>query len=252
MFDRSTFLRPTAHRGLHDNARGVIENSEPAFEAAIQRSYGIECDLRAAADGVPVVFHDSTIDRLVDGRGPIDRLSIKAMKKLRYRDIRATRIMTLAEFLELVDGRVPVLLEIKSEWTLPHPLFLRRIANQLKSYKGPAAVMSFDPACIAPFRDLAPATPRGIVSGSYSGAGWWPRKISAKRAAALRDCLEAGIAAPQFFAYEVAALPTPVMQFARTVAGLPVFAWTVRSVDDRAIASYWADAMIFEGFRPKL
>jgi len=71
LLDRGVFLRPIAHRGLHDRRKGRIENSAPAFLAAITKGYGIECDLQAAKDGVPMVFHDERLDRLVLARGRI-------------------------------------------------------------------------------------------------------------------------------------------------------------------------------------
>lgn len=72
MLERSLFLRPIAHRGLHDAAAGVIENTAPAFSAAIGKGYGIECDLRPASDGTPFVFHDFTLDRLIEASGPLE------------------------------------------------------------------------------------------------------------------------------------------------------------------------------------
>ena len=110
--------------------------------------------------------------------------------------------------------------------------------------------MSFDPAVMTAIRSLAPKLPRGMISGSYIGAGWWSRKISAKRGAALRDLLESAPVAPDFYAYDVNALPTPVTEYARIVQGLPLLTWTVRTAKQRRIASSFADAMIFEGFEP--
>ena len=249
MLDRTTFLRPIAHRGLHSAKLGVIENTAPAFEAAISKGYGIECDLQPAAGGLPLVFHDLTLGRLVDGRGPVARLTASDLKRLTYRD-GTTRISTFAEFLELVGGKVPLLVEIKSEWDPPHKDFVAQIARHASRYKGPIALMSFDPGVMAAIKELAPNVPRGIVSGNYAGVGWWNRKISKARAARLRDLLESGPVAPHFYAYQVGALPTPVTEFTRQVLNLPLFTWTVRNARDRAAAAKWADAAIFEGFEP--
>ncbi len=249
MLDRDAFLRPIAHRGLHDAKRGIIENTAPAFDAAIARGYGIECDLRPAAGGLPIVFHDETLNRLVEGRGAVAALTAADLKHLRYRAGDA-RLQTFAEFLEQVNGKVPLLVEVKSEWEAPDLVFLRRIAKLASAYKGPVALMSFDPGVMAALKGFSPSVPRGIVSGSYAGAGWWNRKISKQRAGRLRDLLESGPAAPDFYAYQIGALPTPVTEFTRCVLGLPLFTWTVRSAKDRAAASKWADAMIFEGFEP--
>jgi glycerophosphoryl diester phosphodiesterase len=144
MLDRSTFFRPIAHRGLHDAKRARIENTAPAFAAAIAGGYGIECDLQPLADGTPVVFHDETLDRLIEGTGRIGQLTRGQCKKLRYKAELGgakTGIITFADFLDMVGGQVPLLVEIKSEW-LPLPVpFLRAIAELSRAYKGPLALM---------------------------------------------------------------------------------------------------------------
>ncbi len=249
MFDRAAFLRPIAHRGLHNAKRGIVENTPQAFDAAMAKGYGIECDLRPAAGGVPVVFHDDTLNRLIDGKGQVSALTASDLKRLTYKD-GSTRLQTFAELLDQVDGRVPLLVEIKSEWDPPDSAFLKRIAKLAHTYRGPIGLMSFDPDVMAALRVLAPGVARGIVSGSYSGAGWWNRKVSKQRAARLRDLLESAPAAPDFYAYQIGALPTPVTEYVRTVQGLPLLTWTVRTAKDRAIANQHADAMIFEGFEP--
>jgi glycerophosphoryl diester phosphodiesterase len=249
MMDRKTFLRPYAHRGLHAKKRGIVENTAPAFAAAMDKGYGIECDLRPAAEGVPIVFHDETLNRLVDGRSPVAALTAHDLKRLSYRGS-DVRLQTFAELLDQVDGKVPLLVEIKSEWDAPDPIFLKRVARLASAYKSPVALMSFDPDVMAMIKEFAPGVPRGIVSGSYAGAGWWNRKLSRQRAADLRNLLESGPVAPDFYAYEVGALPTPVTEFVRHVLGLPLFTWTVRTAKDRVAAAKWADAMIFEGFEP--
>ncbi|WP_072372087.1 glycerophosphodiester phosphodiesterase family protein [Hyphomicrobium sp. NDB2Meth4] len=249
MRDRAAFLKPIAHRGLHDAAKGIIENTVPAFEAAIARGYGIECDVRPAACGTPMVFHDLTLERLIDGEGPLARHRAEALKSLRYK-AGGTAIIDLADLLALVAGRQPLLVEIKSEWDAPDPTFLKGIAAAAEAYRGPLALMSFDPAVMAAMRELAPAIPRGIVSGQYVGDCWWRGKLGPERAYDLTHLLESGPAAPDFYAYDVNALPTPVTRFTREVLALPLFTWTVRTEEQRATAARWADAPIFEGYEP--
>lgn len=245
MLDRPTFLIPIAHRGLHDARRGIIENTAPAFEAAIDRRHGIECDLRAASDGTPVVFHDLPLGRLIDARGKVSDYKAGDLARLRYKAA-DTPLLTFADLLDLVAGRVPMLVEIKSEWGPIDESFLKAIAKLVKKYKGPLALMSFDPAVMTAIRELAPKIPRGIVSGLYRGDGWWLDTLDPERAFCLSNLLENGPAAPHFVAYHVKALPTPVTRFAREGAGLPLFAWTVRSPADLATAAKWADAPIYE------
>jgi glycerophosphoryl diester phosphodiesterase len=249
MRDRSAFLRPIAHRGLHDAAKGVIENTVPAFEAAIARGYGIECDVRPAGCATPMVFHDLTLERLIEGEGPLAAHEAAALKRLAYRGTGGSMI-DLAALLDLVGGRVPLLIEIKSEWEAPDPRFLRAIADTVAGYRGPVALMSFDPAVMAGIRQLAPHIPRGIVSGLFAGDCWWRGKLGAERAYSLTHLLESGPAAPDFYAYDVNALPTPVTRFVREVLGLPLFTWTVRTEEQRETAARWADAPIFEGYEP--
>lgn len=249
VFNRSEFVRPIAHRGFHNLDAGRVENSQPAFEAAITHGFGIECDLRPAAGGLPVVFHDETLERVTTAKGQIADYSADGLRHVLYPKCK-TPVMTFAALLDLVGGRVPLLAEIKSEWDPPNPAFLMEIARLAADYKGPLALMSFDPAVMIGMRALAPTIPRGLVSGSYkdgNGETWWPTKIDAKRAEDLANLLESGPVAPAFIAYHVKDLPTPVTRYVRTVLGLPLYTWTVRSVADRDIAAKWADAPIFEG-----
>ncbi len=246
---RDDFLRPIAHRGLHDAASGRIENTAPAFEAAITRGFGIECDLRPARDGTPFVFHDSTLDRLVDAKGPITDWNAAQLSALRYRG-QSIPIITYGDLLQMVAGQVPLLVEIKSDWDEPDRAFLTAVAALSLAYQGSIALMSFDPAVITALRDLATGIPRGIVSGIYDGPGWWSDKIDVSRAERLRHCLEAGPAEPSFIAYHVDDLPTPVTRFAREVMRMPVFAWTIRTEAQLQHARAWADAPIFENCDP--
>ena len=249
MRDRAAFLRPIAHRGLHDASKGIVENTVPAFAAAIARGYGIECDVRPAACGTPMVFHDLKLERLIEAEGLLAKRDAAALKGLSYRNAAGTMI-DLGELMRLVSGRVPLLVEIKSEWETPDPRFLRAIATTAAAYDGPIALMSFDPAVMAAIRGIAPGVPRGIVSGQFVGDCWWRGQLGPERAYSLTHLLESGPAAPDFYAYDVNALPSPVTRFTREVLGLPLFTWTVRSEEQRATAARWADAPIFEGYLP--
>lgn len=249
MLDRAQFLRPIAHRGLHNAADGRIENTAPAFVAAILKGYGIECDLQPAAGGLPVVFHDETIDRLMEGSGPVANLVPAEVRWLKYRG-QNSHMLTFADLLRLVDGRMPLLVEIKSEWAPPDRAFLSAVADLVAAYTGPIALMSFDPDVMAVLREKAPSVPRGIISGSYAGDGWWSEKLTPERRTALANLELSGPAEPDFFAYHVKDLPTPATKNVREVLKKPLFTWTVRTPEDRATANAWADAPIFEGFEP--
>lgn len=249
----TAFLRPIAHRGLHSAAKGIVENTGPAFEAAIAKGYGIECDLRPASGGLPIVFHDVMMDRLTTETGPVAALGPGDLAAVRHRGDAGAPILSFHALIELVRGRVPLLVEIKSEWGPPDLAFLGEIARLARSYPGPIGLMSFDPAVMAALKELAPGVPRGIVSGSYlypDGRRWWADKIDAGRSRQLAALLCSGPAEPSFFAYQVKALPTPETELQRRVMGLPLLTWTVSTPEERAIAAAWADAPIFEGFEP--
>jgi glycerophosphoryl diester phosphodiesterase len=251
MLDRKTFLRPIAHRGLHDASKGIIENTAPAFEAAIAKGYGIECDLQPAAGGQPLVFHDFELSRLTAGSGRIDELQPGCAAKLPFKGTNVIGIVTFASLLSLVAGRVPILAEIKSEWGTPNPAFMANIANLANAYDGPLALMSFDPAVMAAIRNLAPGIPRGIVTGTYrypDGKPWYPDLLTDTRREALANLEESGPADPYFYAYDVRALPSPVAKRIRNDLGLPLFTWTVRTEAQREAARLHADASIFEGY----
>ena len=167
MLDKAVFLRPMAHRGLHVAAKGIIENTAPAFQAAIAKGYGIECDLQSAADGTPFVFHDATLDRLMDATGPVAARSPANLATLHYKD-QKTRLLSFAEFLGLVAGRVPLLVEVKNAGGPPRAGFLDKVAEQAGAYAGPIALMSFDAAFVATLGKLAPKIPRGLITGVES------------------------------------------------------------------------------------
>lgn len=250
------FLKPVAHRGLHGApGRGAIENTMPAFRAARDRGFAIECDIRPARHGLPVVFHDAELDRLVTGTGPVARLTGAEFANVRFRDAPAETIPTLADLLALTGAETPLLVEVKSEWLPPDHAFLTEVARLASAHHGPIALMSFDPSVMTVLKELAPAVPRGIVSGNYLAAAhgddhWWEHIISHERAERLTHLLESGPAEPSFYAYDVKALPTHVTRYVREVQHLPLFTWTVRNDADLNNARRFADAPIFEGFLP--
>lgn len=239
--------RPVAHRGLHDAAAGIIENTPAAFRAAIAANYAIECDIQISADGEAMVFHDPTLERLTAGSGRLDAMSVSQLKGLAFLGT-SDRMITLSELIELVADRVALFIEIKSRFDGDLRL-VKRAADVLAAYRGRAALMSFDPAPVAALRALAPRLPRGIVAERhYTHPEWRPLPARTKRALAyFQHALQSR---PQFVAYSVKDLSSAIPRLARNVLRLPVLTWTVRSDVDRARAARYADQMIFEGFRP--
>jgi glycerophosphoryl diester phosphodiesterase len=239
--------QPIAHRGLHDASAGVIENTAAAFSAAMAAGYGIETDLQVSADGEAMVHHDDALGRLTDGKALLADLTAAQIRKVRFKASSA-HVLTLGELCDLVAGRVTLLLELKSHLEGNARLAERTVAV-LASYGGPVAVMSFDPDLIAAVRHAAPDLRRGIVSErDYSHPEW--DKLSAARKRDMAWLLHAPHSRPQFIAYSVNDLPAAAPLLARTIFGLPLLTWTVRTENNRRVATRWADQIIFEGWRP--
>ncbi|HXW25015.1 MAG TPA: glycerophosphodiester phosphodiesterase family protein [Xanthobacteraceae bacterium] len=237
--------RPAAHRGLHDAA--AVENTPTAFSAAIAAGYAIECDLQITADGEAVVYHDDALGRLTEGSGRLAAMTAAELKRVPFKAT-ADRIVTLGELLDLVAGRTPLLIELKSHGDGDRRL-AQCAAQVLTPYGGPAALMSFDPFQVASVRAAAPALVRGIVAERvHGGAGAGFAARVRRSAAYLADLARSR---PQFVAYAVADLPALPPLLARSVLRLPLLTWTVRTAADRAKAAKWADQIIFEGWRPE-
>jgi glycerophosphoryl diester phosphodiesterase len=227
----------------------VIENTASAFTAAIAGNYGIETDIQISADGEAMVHHDDALGRLTEGSAPLADMSAADIKAARFKAT-SDRILTLGELCDLIDGRVPLVIELKSHFNGDRRL-VQRAAAVLANYGGPAAVMSFDPGMIEAARIVAPKLTRGIVAERhYDHAEWNRLPASAKRS--MPWLLHANRTRPQFIAYGVKDLPAVAPLVARWVFGLPLLTWTVRSADNRATAARWADQTIFEGWRPNL
>jgi glycerophosphoryl diester phosphodiesterase len=239
--------RPVAHRGLHDAAAGILENTTSAFAAAVAAGYAIECDIQISADDEAMVFHDGELGRLTEASGRVDTMTAKELKRVPLQAT-ADRISTLGEICDLVAGRVALIVELKSRFDGDLRL-AARAAQVLTGYRGNAALMSFDPAPVAALRRFAPGLPRGIVAERrYDHPEWKPLPARTKRA--LAYFMHALRSRPQFIAYSVEDLPSAIPWLARNVFRLPLLTWTVRTDMDRERAARYADQMIFEGFRP--
>ena len=239
--------RPVAHRGLHDRTRGVIENMPAAAQAAISGGFGIECDIQLTADGEAMVHHDDALGRLTDGSGALLRMTAGDLRAVRFKDT-PERMMSLGELCALVQGRVPLLIEVKSHFDGDRRL-VARMAEVLRSYRAPAAGMSFDPDQVLALRDTIPGLPRGIIAERTYNQADWPEATEAQRDGMLH-LRHAFRTRPHFVAYWVDELPAPAPWIARNIFGLPLLTWTVRTTEQRERAARHADQMIFEGFVP--
>lgn len=229
-----------AHRGFHNNT--FPENTIGAFENAIKEGYAIELDVQQISDGTIVVFHDTTLKRLVGKDG-----YLKSLKKEDLKDclISGTNwaIPTLEEVLNVVNGRTPILVEIKN--TAKVGEIESAVWEILKKYTGDYAIQAFNPYTLAWFKNNAPSVIRGQLSSSFKN-----EKLSLfKKIVLKRMAFNKNVSEPHFISYEASSLPN---RFVDKFSELPVLAWTVQSQEQYLKVVSHCDNIIFEGFEPKL
>jgi glycerophosphoryl diester phosphodiesterase len=223
-----------AHRGKHGG--GVPENSLAAAQLAIDAGMGIECDIQRSGDDQPMVFHDWDVARLTHGQGETGAMSAHDMALLQYRDSEE-RPASLSQLLDLIGGRVPLLIEIKSKAGYDVGRSCGLVADAVAPYSGQFAVMSFDPRVARWFRKNARGICAGLVMREDDHGNTqkpWQRRLAY------------WIAKPDFLAYHIAALPSQWVGKLRA-GGLPILTWTVNSKETRARALQETDALISEG-----
>ena len=230
------FSRPIAHRGLH--GIDAPENSLAAFGKAIEAGFPIEIDVRPIDDGTVVVFHDDKLTRMTDLDGYVCNMTKSDLEKVRLRNS-DERIPTFKEVLEFVDGRTPLLIEIKHDSTVGQ--LERDTLELLSSYKGEYAVQSFNPYSMEFFKKNAPQIPRGQLSCFFDkkDLGFFKRFV-------LKRLKMNKVSSPDFISYNHANLPNKYV----TKTKLPTLAWTVRSNAEMEKCLPYCDNIIFENFIP--
>lgn len=238
---------PIAHRGFHDALQGRPENSRAAIRAAIDAGYAIEIDLQLTADGQAMVFHDYDMRRLTGRPGAIRQISSADANSIALLHGDGEGIPTLTEILDLVAGRAPLLIELKDQdgGMGPEIGLLEEAATQaLAGYRGPVAVMSFNPYSVAAMARLAPDLPRGLVTSAYLPHEWPLPVATCER---LRDIPDFESSASAFISHEVEDLTRPRVAELKA-RGVPVLCWTVRSAIQASEARSIADNITFEGY----
>ncbi|MBE9475846.1 MAG: phosphodiesterase [Proteobacteria bacterium] len=238
---------PIAHRTLHDVSDGRPENSLAGAAAAIARGYAIELDLQMSKDGVPMVFHDYSLERLTDEVGAVAQRTAAHLGAIRLKHGDEC-IPTLEEFLEFVDGRVPLLVEIKDQDGAlgPNVGALEQAACAvLKNYTGPAALMSFNPYSIEKCAEYAPDIPRGLVTGTFLAKDWM--FVPEGRRMALAGIPDYERVGACFISHHVMHLEDAVVTY-RKQQGAAIICWTVRTAMIEDLARKVADNVTFEGY----
>lgn len=227
--------QPIAHRGLHDMNKLRWENTLSAFVAAADRGYAIECDVHLSSDGIPVIFHDEPLQRLLGQEGNIWERTAAELSACSVGGT-ADCVPALETVLERIDGHVPVIIELKGTKGRDEGL-VEKVAGLLATYPGKAAIMSFDHWLVRDFRKHAPNIPGGLTALGTSDAD-----IERHFSMLAHDIA--------FVSYHVMDLPNRFISFVRERLAMPVITWTVRDQTAVERTFQYADQMTFEGFEP--
>ena len=237
---------PFAHRGLHDVTDGRPENSRAAIRAAMAAGYGIEIDVQLSRDAQAMVFHDYDLERLTGQEGVVQRQDAAALSQIRLLG-GDEGVPTLPEVLEMINGAVPLLVEIKDQDGGMGPdigPLEEATANALRAYTGPVAVMSFNPHAVARMAELLPDTPRGLTTSGYDPLDW---PLSKSTCDTLRDIPDYDRTGACFISHEAADLARPRVAELKA-QGAMVCCWTITSPEEEAKARVIADNVTFEGY----
>ncbi|MGR6964178.1 glycerophosphodiester phosphodiesterase family protein [Geodermatophilus sp. URMC 61] len=233
--------QPIAHRGFYENAQGVPQNSLAAFRRAVAHGIPFEFDVQDTVDGCPVVWHDAAVP-LPDGRTvALRHLTSRQLAHVRLGDTEEP-IPTLGQVLETVDGKVPMVVDVRRwvpDW---HGSLERTIAAHLRDYAGPAAVQSFDPLAVFRLRRLTDDRPIGQASGELHSA-------NAVVAAVGRTMPTNAVTRPDFISYEITRMPSFWTTLWRR-RGVPVLAFPVDDESDEQRAREVADNFFFANYIP--
>ena len=239
---RAPFVgRNIAHRGLFEADQSVPENSLAAFSRAANAGYGVELDVQLSKDGEVVVFHDDDLSRVCGVEKRVDALDLSELRALSLCGT-GERIPLFTEVLETLDGRVPVVVELKNGPR--NGELCRKTLDILNAYGGEYCIESFNPFIVAWFRFHAPSVLRGVLS--QPPADFKEAKMSGAVSALLGRCAFNFAARPHFIAYRIAKKPLPV-RFCDFLGAMRV-AWTAHDESTERDN----DAVIFEHYRPEI
>ena len=242
--DPGFLARPIAHRALH--GAGRPENSEEAVLAAVEAGYGIEIDLQPSADGQAMVFHDYDLGRLTFEKGPIGLRTAEELGRIPLKG-GPSGIPTLPQILEIVAGRVPLLIEIKDQDLRLGPNvgpLEEATAKALQGYAGPVAVMSFNPHSVYKMAQLAPDIPRGLTTCDFN-ADDWPLVPEVRRLelAQIPDIDGTGACFISHDANDLSAARVAALK----AQGIDILCWTIRSAEAEGTARAGAQNGTCEG-----
>lgn len=226
-----------AHRGLHGD--GISENTIDAFRNAAEHGFGIELDVRISSDGYAVVNHDRTLDRVFGKNISVSQASREELSR--------EGVPSMKDVLREIQGRVPLLIEIKSEE--PDTSVCEALASELDGYNGAFAVQSFNPFMIKWFRKNRPDIIRGQLSSNFQRDR---DAFNPFLSFMVRHLWSNFITRPDFISYRHCYYRCAALNLCRAL-GAVTFAWTIRSASELSDAkAHGFDVPIFESFLPEL
>lgn len=232
-----------AHRGLHDNAGDAPENSMAAFRRAAEAGYGIELDVQMTKDGIPVIFHDGTMERMCGVKAKIEDYTYAQLQQFKLA-VSEERIPRLEDMLNMVDGRVPLIVEIKSETR--NVSFCEVIDCMLRAYQGEYCIESFNPLVLLWYRRYHNSVVRGQLASNFRMDGGYKSPIYFFMTHLLLNFFTA----PDFIAYNHQFEEEPGRRICRWLFRHPAVAWTIRSAEELEKMRKKFDVFIFENFLP--
>ncbi len=234
--------RRYAHRGLHGD--GVAENSMTAFRRAVDAGYGIELDVRLTKDGELVVFHDATLNRVTGIDAKVIDKTLAELRELRLSGTDDT-VPSFSEVLALVDGKIPLLIELKEE--AGEYGVTEKTLEILASYKGDFMIESFNPLALSLVKKKAPHIVRGFLSENFGKT----EEYRGFKYFLLEHLLLNVICRPDFIAYCHRDFKMPVFRFVKWLFRTPCFAWTTESeAEDSAALKHGFSGTIFQYYLP--
>lgn len=233
-----------AHRGLHDGEKA--ENSLSAFAAAKEKGFGIELDVRLSRDGELVVFHDADLSRMVGKEGKVIDFTAAELKEMSLAGT-SDGVPTLREVLDLIDGAVPLLIEIKMG--SGESGIAEKFIEVIEGYEGDYIVESFHPIALKIVKKARPDILRGILSYEYMKDERYKGKLIFRLS---QNLLLNFLTRPDFIAYDKNGYAVKNLRFIRRVFGTPLITWTVKSqAEEDAAVSHGFDTVIFENYTPE-
>lgn len=233
-----------AHRGLHDNETQAPENSMEAFRRAVEAGYGIELDVQVTKDKVPVIFHDFTLRRVCGEEGKVCEYTYEELQKFTLCKSEE-KIPKFEDFLKMVDGRVPLIVELKIEWT--DVTVCTVVDALLREYRGTYCIESFNPLGLLWYRKYH----NSVMRGQLSDAFMHENGLKGFLYFALEHMLLNFATKPDFIAYNHKYYRTPSRQICRKLYRNLSVAWTIRSQKELEARKKDFDLFIFDSFIPE-